>query len=259
MTKEEALDRLLTAKNYREICPDTVRREFELQLARRGDPAAAEKAARERLHAVTGAFLTAGELKQARKCLKDYAAGDKEALSAALRLHASTRERMKPGLEGMDELFGRVFAATGRDVSVFDAACGLDPLYLGARGLKVFGADIHGGCTDLINDWAGACGWQVSARCMDLSISVPDEEYGLLLAMKLLPVLETAEKGGALKFLDRVKARYFCVTFPTRTLGGRDLGMEQNYARFFETEIDGRYAVRDKFVCGSELIYLLTR
>ena len=38
MNKEQALGRLLAAKNFRDICPETVKKEFEIQLARRGDP-----------------------------------------------------------------------------------------------------------------------------------------------------------------------------------------------------------------------------
>lgn len=256
MTNEEALSKLLSSKNYRDICPDTVKKEFELQLTKHKNPAEAEKAARERLHAVTGAFMTASELKSARACLERYAAGEEAALWDALKLHSSTRER----LDDMEELYGRIFAFAGRPQSCFDAACGLNPLYLGhVGGMRVLGADIHGGAVALINDWASHCGQSVSALCMDLSIDVPGENFDLALAMKLLPVLETAEKGGALRFLDRVNAKHFCVTFPTRTLGGRNAGMEKHYSEWFENEIKDKYTVHERFTLGSELVYLLTR
>ena len=68
MTNAEALSRLLASKNYRDLCPDTVRREFEKQLTRQPDAARAEKAARERLHALSLAFMASGEIKAARAC-----------------------------------------------------------------------------------------------------------------------------------------------------------------------------------------------
>ncbi len=254
MNKEQALGRLLAAKNFRDICPDTVKKEFEIQLARRGDPSAAEKAARERLHAVTGAFMTPGEARAARACLDEYLSGDESALTRALRLHASTRER----LEWMDALFSRVLSFTGGPSRVFDAACGLNPLYLGHLGLKgVLGWDIHGGAVKLINDWARACGWDVRAECRDVILSAPDETFGLALAMKLLPVLETGCKGSALTFLKSLKARFILVTFPTRTLGGRNVGMERTYSDWFASEIAGHFEIAEVFTAGSELCYIL--
>ena len=252
MTKEEALDRLLAAKNYRDICPDTVKKEFESQLEKHNDPAEAERAARERLHAVTGAFMTPGEVKAVRARLKEYLSGDKSALTRALLLHASTRERM----EWMDALFGRIL--TGGTESVFDAACGLNPLYLGYLGLKdVLGWDIHGGAVKLVNEWAEACGWDVKAECRDVTLSAPEEIFDLALAMKLLPVLETGRRGAALAFLRSLKARRTLVTFPTRTLGGRNVGMERTYAGWFEAEITGYFEIIDVFTFGSELCYMI--
>ena len=259
MTYDEALARLLGARNYKDICPDTVKKELDRACVRYRDPAKAEQAARERLHAVTGAFLTASELKKANACRERFLAGDENALTDALLLHSSTRERLTPDRRGMDILYERIFAVTGRPETLFDAACGLNPLYLGKCGFTVRGADIHGGCTDLINRWASAAGWDVRAECRDLSLSAPREAFDLALVMKLLPVLETDEKGSALRFLRALNAKYLCVTFPTRTLGGRSAGMEQNYTRWFENEAADDFRVLDRFVSGSELIYVLTR
>ena len=57
----ELLDKLLRSRYYRDVCPDTVRRIWEDCLTRYRKPKEAEKAAREALHGITGAFMTAQE------------------------------------------------------------------------------------------------------------------------------------------------------------------------------------------------------
>ncbi len=256
MTAEEALGRLLGSKNYRDICPDTVRREFERQLSRRGSAADAEKAARERLHALSGAFMTPGDLKTARRCMSDFTGGDGGALTRALSLHASTRER----LATYEALYARARSAIGEPRSVFDAACGVNPLALGALGFEnVLGWDINGGAVRLVNDWAKEAGWSVRAQCRDVTLDLPEEEFDLALAMKLLPVLETDESGAALSLLRGVKARFILVTFPTRSLSGRGVGMEKNYSEWFEKTIGTAFAVIDRFVLGNELCYTVRK
>ena len=56
---QAALDALLSAKNLRDVCPETVRRVFMELLPRYRKPKDAEKAARTHLHQITGAFMTA--------------------------------------------------------------------------------------------------------------------------------------------------------------------------------------------------------
>ena len=256
MTEGEALDRLLKAKNIRDICPETVKRVFERQLETHKNPAEAEKAARTRLHALTGAFMTGGELKSARVCLTRFVQGDNGALLDALRLHSSTRERM----EHMEEMYARIVSVAGMPQSVFDAACGINPLYLGYAGFKrVRGADINDGAVRLVNDWAEAARWDVSAVCADVNADVPETHYGLALALKLLPVLETNEKGAALRLLKRLNADYIAVSFPLRSLSGRGAGMEKHYSEFFERETASDFKIRERFSAGSELVYIVSR
>lgn len=256
MTNEEALSRLLASKNYRDLCPDTVRREFEKQLTRQPDAARAEKAARERLHALSLAFMTPGEIKAARACLAAYAEGDEGALVRALMLHASTRER----LSTYAELYARLKEECGEITSVFDAACGINPLLLGSLGFSdVLGWDINGAAVSLVNDWAAAASWRVRAQCKDVTLSLPPERFELALAMKLLPVLETNEKGSAMALLRGIDARLFLVTFPTRSLCGRAGGMEKSYSAWFEAALTDEFAIRSRFLCGSELCYIVEK
>ena len=249
------MEKLQTSRNYKTICPDTLQRVYERELERH--PKTALASAKKRLHALTGAYIGAEELKKVNRFYLEFAdTGDASMLNHALLLHSSTRERYNTS----DALYAKIRALCGKPKSVLDAACGLNPLKLGSLGYtNVLGVDIHGGLVELVNKWSKTAGWDVRAECMDVTVRVPEGEFDLLLAMKLLPVLETDRKGGALEFLDRVSFKRAIVTFPIVTLSGRRGDMEENYSEWFESEIAGKYEILDKFECGFELCYCIRR
>ena len=250
----KALQALKASKNYQDVCKETVERVFLEQLPKYKKLKDAEKAARTALHSITGAFLTPDELARAREAMTAWREGCPEALFKALSMHSSTRER----LNGIDGLFDRILTAAGNPESVLDLACGLNPLYLGARGgLRMTGADINIGCVRLINECARENGWAVNAVACDLLSRVPEGEYDLTLAMKLLPVLESQKSGFAAALLENLRSRTICVTFPTRTLGGRGVGMEKHYSEWFESRVPANRQIEQRFVYADELVYIL--
>nr|AMP55605.1 ArmA_Rmt [uncultured bacterium] len=251
-----ALEALKASKDYADICPETVERVFAENLGKYKKLKDADKAARAQLHAITGAFLSREELNQARAAFERWRQGEEAALNQLLSAHSSTRERLR----GADELYDRLFQFSGHPARVLDLACGLNPIYLGARGVSgVTGIDIHGGCVRLINDCAAACGWDVSARLGDLMGETPADECDLALVMKLLPVLEAQKTGTSARLLTQLRARFLAVTFPTRTLGGRGVGMEKHYSEWFERVCPPEIAIRERFIAADELIYLLEK
>ena len=228
----------------------TVERVYAEQLSRYKRVKDAEKAAKTRLHAITGAFMTTGALARARAAAMS---GD---IRGASLFHASVNERASYA----DALFDQVFALTGFSNGVLDIACGLNPLYLAARGVKgVLGLDIHMGCVSLINDCAGALNLDISARGFDIMTDELPETRGLALVMKLLPLLERQRAGAGMELLKNLRGPYALVTFPTRTLSGRNVGMEGHYAEWFESSPPPSHAVRERFTMGGELCYILER
>ena len=242
------------SSKYRDVCPDTVAR-LEAQAAARYKSAKeADKAVRAALHQITGAFMTPDELKRARRLLAGSEAEPALALQETLRLHASTRERLPHIGEFYDALLSPLKAHT-----LLDLACGLNPLYLGSTGYAVRGVDISGGCVGLVNDWAEARGWDVSAQCADLLCEPPLPEADAALAMKLLPVLEQQEKGAALRLMRRVPAPVIIVTFPMKTLGGRSIGMESHYSAWFEAAVQADFEILRRETLFGELCYTVRR
>lgn len=256
---EQLLDKLLHSKKYQDICPDTVRRIFNECLGKYKKPKDAEKAAREQLHGITGAFLTREE---AGRCCTDMqawlSAGRQDAdLQRMLERHASTRERLP--ISRMDEMYGRIFEITGKPASVLDLACGLNPLYLGARGIAVTGLDISGQAVDTLNAFAQNAGAPVQAVCADLLCenAIPQTRFDIALLFKILPLLDRQRNNAAMDVLRAVNAAYIVASFPTRTLGGRNVGMEENYSAWMEAHLPGNREIAARFTSENELFYIL--
>lgn len=253
---EKALSDLLASKKYADICPDTVKNAFWEQTKRHGKLKDADKAARAHLHAITGAFISPDELKNARKALCEWMGGDEEAFLRAMLYHSSTRERVQIA----EQLYARAFSACEKADKILDLACGINPIFLGKMGYtNVIGLDIHAGCAHLVNECAAFFKWNTRARAQDLILNPPDEEADVTLMMKLLPVLETQKAGSAKALIESVKSRYMLITFPTQTLGGKKVGMEKHYTEWFESRIPENLRVIDRFVIGNELAYTLER
>ena len=254
--QQQALDALLSAKKLRDLCPDTIRRVFFECLPKYKSLKDADKATRTELHRITGAFVTPEQLSQAEKLLDAWTPGDDETLAKALSMHASTRERLP--LSDTDAMYAHVCEVIGRPSTILDLACGFNPIYLSSRGYDVTGLDLHGGAIALINRWAEKQSLLARARTADLLTEgcLPQGPFDLALMMKLLPILETQQTGAALRLIDSTPAKVILVSFPTKTLGGRGVGMEAHYSQWFEGIVPAE-RILHRFSHGSELIYLI--
>ena len=82
--EQKLFDKLKESKKYADICSDTLLRIFNECLQRHKKAKDAEKAAREKLHAITGAFMQPEEYRRACEAASRFAGGDKSALSDIL-------------------------------------------------------------------------------------------------------------------------------------------------------------------------------
>ncbi len=252
------LEKLLGSRKYQDVCPDTIRRVWADCRARYKKPRDAERAARTALHGITGAFLTPEEAARCRRAMARWAAdrGDAD-LEAMLACHASTRERLP--LSHTDALFGELFSRAGAPATVLDLACGLNPIYLAARGVRAVGLDISGQAVGIVNGFAETAGVPASARCADLLCAgaIPEERFDAALLLKVLPLLERQRAGSAMAVMVRVSARALVVSFPTRTLGGRDVGMARHYSEWMAVHVPENRAIAFRLEAENELFYVL--
>ena len=253
------LERLLQSKKYRDVCPDTVRRVWSECERKYKRPKDVDKAAREALHGITGAFLTPAEVSECAWALQAWHAGGRTdaQLGNVLNKHASTRERLP--LAAMDALYAQIFAIIGKTDRILDLACGINPLYLGARGIKATGVDISGQAVGLVNAAHSNYGLPVSAVCADLLCpgAIPRERFDLCLMFKVLPLLERQRAGAASGVMGAVNAACIAASFPTRTLGGRNVGMAAHYSQWMEAHVPPGKTVVGRFETENELFYIL--
>ena len=254
----DLLDKLLQSKKYRDICPDTVRRVWSDCETRYKKAKDVDKAAREALHGITGAFMTPQEASQLGYDMHAWHCNKTDiGLERMLSRHASTRERLP--VADMDALYGRIFDIAGRPWSVLDLACGINPIYLGARGIETTGVDISGQAVEAINRFHEIYGMPVSAACADLLCpgAIPARRFDMALLFKLLPLLERQRAGAALEVMGAVNAEALIVSFPTRTLGGRNVGMAAQYSQWMENHLPPNRAIAGRFETSNELYFIL--
>ncbi len=244
----ELKEKLLASKKYRDVCPDTIERIWRECSSKFKKEKDVDKAAREALHGVTGAFMTEREYKRAMELA---AARDWEAL---LGMHASTRERLP--VESMDRVFDQLFEAIETPARILDLACGLNPVYLAHRlpNAAITGVDISGQCVNVIRAFGGA-----EARLGDLLCEIPEDEANAALLFKVLPLLERQRTGAAMDALMRVNAEWIVASFPTRSLGGHNVGMEKHYSEWMEAHVPGNRAIAARLTSENELFYVLKR
>lgn len=256
---EQLLEKLLHSKKYQDICPDTIRRIFDECMQKYKKPKDAEKAAREQLHGITGAFLSREEAGRCCVDMHQWLIGGRldNNLAHMLERHASTRERLP--LERMDAMYAQIFEITGRPATVLDLACGLNPIYLGAQGISAEGIDISGQAIETINAFGIQAKLPVHAVCADLLCenTIPRKRFDVCLLFKILPLLERQRNGAAMATLRQINAAYIVVSFPTRTLGGRNVGMEENYSRWMEAHLPESREIADRLTAENELFYIL--
>lgn len=246
----ELFEKLSTNKKYRDVCPDTIRRVIAECEGRYKKAKDMDKAVREKLHGITSAFMNEQEYKKAQALAGEFSP---ENLESLLSCHASTRERLP--LAAMDALYTRIFEVTGEPEALLDLACGINPVYFLSKYplMQVTGADISGQSVNIITRCGGRA-LHNDLLCTDL---IPAERYDVALLFKILPLLDRQRDGAAMDVLNTVSAKFIVVSFPTRTLGGRNVGMEKNYSEWMESHLPENRTVAARFTTENELYYVL--
>jgi 16S rRNA (guanine(1405)-N(7))-methyltransferase len=213
-----------------------------------------EKAAKTKLHAIYGAYGTGGHTK-AEKLL------DAGAYREVLNLHASTRER-----EGyIHEFYAHIFNHIGNVRVILDIGCGFNPFTIPffPKNIEAYHAlDICLKTAALNNRLLNKLGMPALADCQDAAIGTPDICADAAFLFKLLPVLEQQKKGRGASLLYEIKSPYIVITYPTRSLSGRNKGMETFYAAAFDAMLAkgplmDTVTVVDQVVIGNETVIIL--
>ena len=251
---------LQASANYRHVSPDLIRHVGEEELGKRRNLKAAIKSTKDKLHQVGGAFLAA-EMPYARWLADVQAATTPAELRATCRAimahHASMRERL-PFLE---DFYAAIFADLPPIASVLDLACGLHPLALPWMPLPAEASyhayDIYQPMMDFISAFLPLAGMRGEATTWDISQSLPTTPVDLALLLKAIPTLEQIDKTAGQRILNEIQARYLVVSFPCRSLGGKNKGMADFYEAHFRALVADKPWSIKRVLFPTELVFVV--
>jgi 16S rRNA (guanine(1405)-N(7))-methyltransferase len=191
--------------------------------------------AKEKLHQWCGAYRE-GEVAKLERRLEEstFAGGDDPAARAfaeeAMRLHASTAERIPE----IDAIGAALRDESAGALEVVDLCAGANAFALPWVKLdpttRYLGYDIDGRFVSFVAKWLGRTrlGSIDHRDLLAAPIRAPGAVAWLL---KSAPCLERQESGSVARLLRAVGARRVVVSYPTKSLSGREKGMTENYAQ----------------------------
>jgi len=185
-----------------------------------------------------------------------------DAATSLLSLHASTKER----LPHYAEFYNFILSHNGPVETVLDIGCGYNPFsipFMQVDGLKAYHAyDIDMRVADLLNRFFMCMSLPPLATCADLAVHIPREQGDIALMCKLVPVLEAQAPGSGFRLARELNTKYLLITYPLKSLGGREKGMARHYATAFEKAMAdgelGKFLLVGQRIIGAEILYLLS-
>jgi 16S rRNA (guanine(1405)-N(7))-methyltransferase len=263
---DDTVTNVRASRKYKDVDPAFIARIVLDELGKNTPPRDVEERVRTKLHQVGGAFFI-GETKFNRDLerIRQAAASEepqqwKDACAKAMRGHASTAERLTIINQFYGTILGRI---EGPISSVLDLACGLNPLAIPWMGLR---ADVKYRCCDIygrtvlfLNDYFKISKIDGYAEICDLTASVPTAPVDVAFVLKTIPTLERIDRSAGLRLLQGIQAEYLVVSFPSKTLGGREKGMAANYEARFKALVDPLGWRYEQFLFENELVFLVRK
>ncbi len=262
---DEVIRQVLGKKKYQQIDPDLVTFIAESEAKKRGSLKETVKATANKLHQVGWAYFNdqpayPAHLQELNVLPQDIHTADSRAFCTRLmQEHASTRERLPILSDFYHTLFNDIQPVN----SILDLACGFNPLAVDWMPIEktatYTACDIFQDMTDFLQSFFYHFQIAGKTSLCNLLTHIPQEKAQVALLLKTLPCLEQAEKDSALRILTSIHAQYLIVSYPVRSIGGREKGMLVNYSNQFEvmmTELKWSYS---KFLFPTELVYRVQR
>ena len=270
MAEFDALVQTVTAtvlqkSKYNTVQTELVTRLAQRELAKGRKQKEAIKEVSAKLHQIGGAyFKLAPRYAQWQTALQDLPddAGHEDVRAYCLEImqsHNSTAERL-PILE---PFFSEILSPLAPIESVFDLACGLNPLALPwiplAANAYYYGCDIFSDLITFNNAFLQHFHIQASLETADIFTYKFQQPVKLALLLKCLPCLEQLEKGRGAELMEAIPADYLLVSYPIHSLGGRSKGMRQTYSAQFDALTEGKGWKISRYEFSSELVFLVKK
>ena len=218
---------LKNSKNYRDICQSTINKLVESETPKFKKTKDIEQAVKTKLHTWAGMFFD--DFKKSQKLLENGEKTDRDFYLQVLSRHISTRERFDFLQEFYDDI-----STVCKDCSRFlDIGCGFNPLsfflFSSLSAEKYDAQDIVGKCIDFLNLCFKDLKVPAKAEVNDITQNIPTDKFDVVFLLKILPLLVQQSPKFNEQLLKTLDTKYFVVTYPTKTLGGKNVGMYNKY------------------------------
>lgn len=228
------------APKYRNIHEDIIRRIATSELPKGRSWKETVKAVRNKIHQVGSAYqpqkIDYAHLIQKMESLPNDIQDPlvKQFCLDAMQKHTSTRER----LVILDQFYKTTLSSFTTINSLLDVACGLNPLALAwmplASDCRIQVCDIYTDQIDFLNHFFEYFQIKGKAVCCDLTQDLPAENFQIALILKTIPCLEQIDKTIGSRLLAGLNTQNLLVSFPVKSLSGRNKGMREFYSSHFE-------------------------
>ncbi len=259
--------KITASKKYKGLYPKTIERIVEVCLEKYPEKEA-EKRARNLLHQIWGSYYqTRPDFKKLLKKLEQNAKivggptshNLKETVLPILQLQSSIKERTPI----LNDFYQKIFAITGPPKSIIDWACGLNPLSWPWMNLPkncyYLGFDIDKEQNDFLNNVFKIAGLKCfQVKLGDILVD-KSPQTDLIFLFKILPLLEHQQKGVSLGVLKRMPAKFLVVSFPTKTIGGRQKNMVDFYSKQFHDLVRNEPWQIKKILFPTELVFIIKK
>lgn len=261
MTAESCAEIIKSSKKYGSVCDETILRISENEIGKYKSDKEVIKSVKTKLHQITGAFIGGEEIKKASSLLENINPDNlSDTIGCILALHASSAERM--GFS--DELYRDIFAVTGNIGPILDIACGFNPFFIplmpGGNSLKYYATDINVEIIGLLNEFFRLTGTTGSAFAGDILYRTPDLKVHNVLLFKILPLIEQQQKGYSQQLINQLNTEFITITFPTKSLSGKNVGMARFYGDIMESRfptVRFEYCLKKEY--SNELLFIIRK
>jgi len=262
---EQLVSAVLKSPKYRNVCEDLIENIGLRKLSKGQNLKAAVKATKNKLHQIGGAYflkkpkynIWLETLKEAQKAKSESAF--RKLCTKMMGYHYSTRER----LAILDKFYSKIFSLLPPVHSIMDVACGFNPLSIPWMPLSTdaqyYAYDIYNDMIDFINQFLAIYNVQGYAEARDVTQKMPEITADLALVLNTIPCFEQIEKTAGMKVLEAINSKFVVVSFPVKTLCGREKNMRRHYEAMFNRLMREKNWSFQRLEFSSELVFLIRK
>lgn len=226
--QKTVLESIKTSKNYKDICCKTIENLVEQETPKYKKNKDIEQSVRTKLHLWAKMFFS--DFNKSKKALINGENIDREFYLQVLKRHCSTAERY----DFLEEFFVDILSQCKDIESIIDIGCGFNPIsyicFAKNHAKKYFAYDIVGECIEFLNLCFVDLKKDYVAQVLDATCDTPKETVDVVFLFKILPLLEQQRVGRAKEIINSLNAKKFVITYPTKTVGGKNVGMYNKYS-----------------------------